>query len=199
MSAADSLRPRIPAHGTEVLAPSNGNYPPSPQRALFDTVPSPKMADSFARLLLLCALPHKRALSHPTFARDFLHQTLAAFIGLTRRPECHHPRTILEDQKERTLADPLLSCDSLRWSYPLPFRIGALSAGNISACQISVAPPTRSLAARCANLCILESVFHFQTVFQRLVFRFESADPGADRHDIRIIDVPVLHPGAECP
>jgi len=45
MCAADSLWPRIPAHGTEVLAPSNGYYPLPPQRALFDTVPSPKKAN----------------------------------------------------------------------------------------------------------------------------------------------------------
>ena len=77
MCAAASLRPRIPAHGTEVLAPSNGYYPLPPQRALFDTAPSPKKADLasifFGPDVVMCATA-QAGLALPTFERAFLHE-----------------------------------------------------------------------------------------------------------------------------
>jgi len=96
MSAADSLRPRIPAHGTEVLAPSNGNYPPSPKRALFDTVPSRKWR-TLSLVMLLCALPHKQALSLPTFARDFLRQNARCVYRPHTSTRMSSPRMIPKD------------------------------------------------------------------------------------------------------
>ena len=107
--AADSLRPRIPAHGTEGLAPSTGYYHPASQDGRYVRALMPKKCRLAAttRLALaegdvMCPAAHKagkcRSGSGPGLPS--LKRSLR-LSSLTNPPYCRHLQKRLKDQKRK--------------------------------------------------------------------------------------------------